>query len=114
MVCPPTGTFGLYNAPDTSCHLEQYALQYGLSLNVTYMSRDVSKAADKAARKHLETRKNGEKHPEIIYVFLQESTVPPATESGLNYYKLDGCIIGTDLNLDACTGVAAYTPPTSY
>lgn len=114
MVCPPTGTFGLYNAPDTSCHLEQYALQYGLSLNVTYMSRDVSKAADKTARKHLETRKNGEKHPEIIYVFLQESTVPPATESGLNYYELDGYIIGTDLNLDTCTDVAAYTPPTSH
>lgn len=112
MVCPPTGTFGLYNAPDASCHLEQYALQYGLSLNITYMSRDFSKAADKAAKEHLKSRKNGEKHPEIIYVFLQETTVPPTEESGLNYYKLDGYIIGTDWNLDACADVAAYTPPT--
>lgn len=111
MVCPPTGTFGLYNAPDVSCHLEHYALQYGLSLNVTYMSRDFSKAADEATAKHLQTRKNGERHPEIIYIFLQESTVPPAKESGLNYYEMDGYIIGTDLNLDSCPDVRPYTRP---
>ncbi len=108
MVCPPTGTFGLYNAPDVSCHLEHYALQYGLSLNVTYMSRDFSKAADEASAKHLQTRKNGEKHPEIIYVFLQKSTVPPAEESGLNYYEMDGFLIGTDLDLDSCPDVKPY------
>lgn len=111
MVCPPTGTYGLYNAPDVSCHLEHYALQYGLSLNVTYMSRDFSKAADAATAKHLQTRKNGEKHPEIIYVFLQESTVPPAEESGLNYYEMDGYIIGTDLGLDSCPDVSPYARP---
>lgn len=106
MFYPPT-EFGIECDPKTSCIFEMYALKYHLSLNVTYMSRDMSFFADAKTLAHFENRKDGETHPDIIYVFFKISDIPDAAISHLNYYEMDGYIVGTEQTLKNCK---AYTP----
>ncbi|MCR5144572.1 MAG: DUF6311 domain-containing protein [Lachnospiraceae bacterium] len=100
--------YGIECNPELSCIFEHYALEYNLSLNVTYMSRDMSSFADKKTLSHFKEREKGKSYPDIIYVFYDISEIPPAEESHLNYYKLDGYIVGTERQLN---GLISYYPP---
>lgn len=55
---------GLQCDPEISCLFEEYALAYDLSLNVTYMSRDMTKEADAATKKTFSTEKKRSFLPE--------------------------------------------------
>lgn len=95
---PPTH-YGLYCDPYVSCTFVAYANAYDLSCNITYLSRNLSLEADQATHAHFEQRKAGDAFPENIYVFFDISEVPPASQTDLHYYEIDGFIIGTDLDL---------------
>ena len=109
MFYPPTN-FGIYCDPYVSCNMAQYALKYDLSLNISYMSRNLSDSADQETLAHFETRKQGKTYPSVIYVFFDISDIPPTEESHLHYYLIDDWIIGTDLSLDQFPDVQTYSP----
>ena len=92
---PPT-QFGIECDPQTSCVLEEYALAHHMSLNVTYMSRDMSAQADKKTYQHFEERKKGNKFEDIIYIFFDISEIPSAKETGLQYFEADSYVIGVE------------------
>lgn len=106
MFYPPT-EFGIECDPHTSCVFETYALDYDLSLNISYLSRDMSSVADRKTLSHFKTRKEGASYPEIIYIFFDFSDIPDSAQSHLNYYVIDGYIVGTELTLQNCE---VYTP----
>ncbi len=92
MFYPPT-EYGLYEDGKTSVEFEIFALKHGLSLNNTYMSRNLCSFADEATLEHFKTLADGASHPDIIYVFfdcMDEDELPDADEYGLTYYSLDG------------------------
>lgn len=95
---PPT-QFGIECDPKTSCIFEEYALAHDISLNVTYMSRDMSRTADQKAYAHFEKRKAGEKFTHTLYIFFDISVIPPSEETHLQYYQVDGYVIGVEKSL---------------
>lgn len=95
---PPT-QFGIECDPKTSCIFEEYALAHDMSLNVTYMSRDMSRTADQKAYAHFEKRKAGEKFTHTLYIFFDISDIPPSEETHLQYYQVDGYVIGVEKSL---------------
>lgn len=108
MFYPPTH-YLLYCNPELSCRFEEYALQYDLSMNITYMSRDLSEQADKLTLEHFEQRMQGEQFSnDIIYVFGLTFDKPQPALVGLNYYLIDGYVIGTELDLSRYPDVASY------
>lgn len=108
MFYPPTN-FGIYCDPYVSCNMAQYALNYDLTLNVSYMSRNLSQEADETTLAHFQTRTQGKTYPSVIYIFFDISEIPPENESHLNYYLIDGWIVGTDLILDSFSDVQRYS-----
>ena len=99
--------YGIECNPELSCLFEEFALEYNLSLNVTYMSRDMSSFADKKTMKHFMDRENGLTDASIIYIFYDISDIPPAAQSHLNYYLLNGYVVGSDLYLE---NASRYNP----
>ena len=99
--------YGMECNPELSCIFEEYALEYNLSLNITYMSRDMSSFADKKTMKHFMDRENGLTDESIIYIFYDISDIPPADKSHLNYYLINGYVVGSDLNLE---NASRYNP----
>ena len=95
---PPT-QFGIECDPKTSCIFEEYALAYDMSLNVTYMSRDMSRTADQKTYAHFEKRKEGEEFTHTLYIFFDISDIPPSEETHLQYYQVDGYVIGVEKSL---------------
>ena len=95
---PPT-QFGIECDPKTSCIFEEYALAHAMSLNVTYMSRDMSRTADQKTYAHFEKRKEGEKFTHTLYIFFDISDIPPSEETHLQYYQVDGYVIGVEKSL---------------
>ncbi len=95
---PPT-QFGIECDPRTSCIFEEYALAHDMSLNVTYMSRDMSRTADQKTYAHFEKRKAGEKFTHTLYIFFDISDIPPSEETHLQYYQVDGYVIGVEKSL---------------
>ena len=88
---PPT-EYGLYEDGKTSVEFEIYAKKYGLSLNNTYMSRNLCSYADEDTLKHFENLAAGESYPDEIYVFfdnIPSDELPDTDVYGLKYYKLD-------------------------
>lgn len=104
----PSTHYLLYCNPELSCRFEEYALDYDLSLNITYMSRDLSDKADQKTYEHFTRRKNGETFPDIIYVFGRDFEKPDPKLVGLNYYLIDGYVIGTELDLSSHPDVEKY------
>lgn len=92
---PPT-QFGIECDPQTSCVFEEYALANDMSLNVTYMSRDMSEQADKKTYQHFEERKKGNRFEDILYIFFDISELPSAEETELQYFEADGYVIGVE------------------
>lgn len=107
---PPTH-YGLYCDPYVSCTFVEYAERYGLICNISYLSRNLSAEADDATYAHFQKRKAGVTFPKNIYVFFDISKVPPASETRLRYYEIDGYLIGTELDLDA---YASASPVSSH
>ena len=101
---PPT-EYGVECDPKTSCIFEEYALDYNLNLNVTYMSRDMSKQADQRTYEHFAERKAGQRYANIIYIFFESSQIPAEADSGLHYYLVDGYIVGTEQDLGTWDGI---------
>lgn len=104
----PSTHYLLYCNPELSCRFEEYALDYGLNLNITYMSRDLSSTADQKTYAHFKERMQGKSFPDIIYVFGESFKKPDAKIVGLNYYVIDGYIIGTELDLSHYSDVIEY------
>lgn len=104
----PSTHYLLYCNPELSCRFEEYALDYGLSLNITYMSRDLSDIADEKTYEHFGLRAQGESFPDIIYVFGNAFDKPDPELVGLNYYIIDGYVIGTEHNLSHYSDVLKY------
>ena len=92
---PPT-QFGIECDPQTSCVFEEYALAHHMSLNVTYMSRDMSAQADRKTYQHFEERKKGNKFEDLIYIFFDISEIPSAEETELQFFEADGYVIGVE------------------
>lgn len=107
----PTTHYLLYCNPELSCRFEEYALEHDLSLNVTYMSRNLSKEADEKTYAHFEERLAGERFPTTIYVFGLTFDKPDPTLVGLNFYYIDGYVIGTERDLSHYSDVEIYTLP---
>ena len=72
----------------------EYALRYDLTLNATYLARNVSTQKDTEITKHFDSLSRGERYRENIYVFPVESNVPTG-DYGLHYYRMDGIVVGT-------------------
>lgn len=106
----PPAHYGLYCDPFESCTFTAYADRYHLSCNITYLSRNLSAQADADTYSHFSQRKAGASFPENIYIFFDISEVPPASDTGLNYYKIDQRIVGTELDLSGYSGVDAFSP----
>ena len=109
MFYPPTHYLVNCN-PELSCRFAEYALEYDLSLNITYMSRDLSEQADAKTTAHFKERENGTSFPDIIYVFGETFDKPAPELVGLNYYMIDGYVIGTELDLADYPDITPYTP----
>ncbi len=105
MFCNPTSWYIQCN-PEFPCPFWEYALSYDLSLNVTYMSRDMTSLADQETKKHFQQRAAGASYPDIIYVFYKPSKIPSSEATHLNYYEIDGYFIGTEMDLSGITGVS--------
>ena len=100
---PPT-EYGLYEDGKTSVEFEIYGLKYGLTLNNSYMSRNLCSFADENTLTHFETMAAGESYPDNIYVFFDcigEDELPDPDVYGLKYYKLDKYIIGCNARYNA-------------
>ncbi len=95
---PPT-QFGIECDPKTSCIFEEYALAHDMSLNVTYMSRDMSRTADQKTYAHFEKRKQGEEYAHTLYIFFDISDIPSEEDVHLQYYEVDGYVIGVEKSL---------------
>lgn len=104
---PPTN-YLVYCNPELSCRFAEFALEYDLRLNITYMSRDLSQQADAKTKAHFEARTNEESFPDIIYVFGETFDKPAPELVGLNYYMIDGYIIGTERDLSHHTDITPY------
>ncbi len=93
---PPT-EYGLYEDGKTSVEFEIYALYHGLSLNNSYMSRNLCDFADRDTLSHFETIASGASYPDEIYVFFDNvSKLPDPSIYHLNYYKLNGYTVAVN------------------
>ena len=76
-----------------------YALKHDLSLNNSYLSRDLTSQADKKTLAEFEERKNGKRFPDTIYVFFERMDnyeVPDPETYGLEYRNIDGRRVAVD------------------
>lgn len=48
---------------------------------------------------HFEKRKEGEKFTHTLYIFFDISDIPPSEETHLQYYQVDGYVIGVEKSL---------------
>ena len=95
----PDTEYGLYLDCETSTNFQIYALKYDLSLNNTYMSRNLCDLADEKTMEHFASRSNGDSY-NYIYIFFDDTNVSALPESyHLNYYNIDGYTVGTELDL---------------
>ena len=103
---PPT-LEGLYYDNKTSMEFEILALKYGLNLNMTYMSRDLTAQADKQTLDLFEKRAEGYRDAGDIYIFFDAArdNLPDASKYGINYYEIDGYVVGTEHDLSGIAGV---------
>lgn len=96
--CPDTSDYVTLD-PALSCRFEHLALQYDLSLSITYMSRDVSSGANRYASDALDRRKGGTRDSNIIYIFSPKSPLPDSSSLGLKIYEIDGYLVGSERDL---------------
>jgi len=104
----PSTYYLLYLNPELSCRFEEYALEHDLSLNITYMSRNLSREADALTYLHFDERLNGTRFSDKIYIFGETFKKPDPSLVGLNYYLIDGYVVGTEMDLSDYSDVISY------
>lgn len=87
--------------PKDSCIFAVYAYKHHMALNASYTSRSSAQTADLNIARHFSERSQGNIFPDTLYIFSDLFDVPPAAETHLNYYLIDGYIIGTDQDLSS-------------
>ena len=95
---PPT-EYGLYEDGKASVEFEIYALRHDLSLNNSYMSRNLCDVADAATMEHFKSRAEGASYPRTIYIFfdcMSEDELPDPAVYHLTYYHTDGYTVGVE------------------
>ena len=95
---PPTFT-GLYLDKETNMDFLIYALKHDLSLNNSYLSRDLTSQTDKKTLAEFEERKEGKRFPDTIYVFFERMDnyeMPDPDMYGLEYRNIDGRRVAVD------------------
>ncbi len=86
--------------PYWSVVFEEYALENDMVLNAAYCSRDTTASADRYSDENLEKRIQGEKFPEVLYVFINREIMEEQSKKfRLNVYEYGNIYIGTDLDL---------------
>ncbi len=100
---PPT-EYGLYEDGKTSVEFEIYAQKHHLTLNNSYMSRNLCSQADEATLAHFDSMAAGSTYPREIYVFfdcIAPKDLPDPHTYHLKYFKLNGytVAVSTDHHL---------------
>ena len=96
VVYPPSQD--LYWDGISALTFEIFAKEHDMSMNMTYMSRDLTDFADEKTREEFEDRANGKTFPTHMYLFLsaKKEELPDGNKYNLNYYEIDGYIVGLD------------------
>ena len=96
VVYPPSSD--LYWDGISALTFEIFAHEHNMSMNMTYMSRDLTEFADEKTNAEFEERAKGKTYPNHMYLFLsaKENELPDSNIYNLNYYRIDGYIVGLD------------------
>ncbi len=96
VVCPPS--VDLYWDGISALTFEIFAKEHNMTMNMTYMSRDLTDFADERTKEEFEERTKGETFPDHMYLFLstKEDELPDSNRYNLNYYRIDGYTVGLD------------------
>ena len=96
VVYPPS--IDLYWDGISALTFEIFAKEQGMSMNMTYMSRDLTDYADERTRNEFKDMENGRTYPNHMYLFLsaKENELPDKEKYNLNYYHIDGYTVGID------------------
>lgn len=96
VTCPPSRDLYMDNLSAMS--FEIYAKEHDMSMNITYLSRNLSKYADRNTYEEFCNRGEGITYPNHMYLFLRadEEDLPDGDRFNLNYYYIDGYIVGLD------------------
>ena len=72
-----------------------------MSMNMTYMSRDLTKFADDKTYEEFDDMGEGNTYPGHMYIFLSATPdkLPEGDKYNLNYYYIDGYIVGLDKSI---------------
>lgn len=81
-----------YSTQNLGLLFEGYALDYSLTLNATYLSRDTSESRDTEIADHFKKLLAGERYSENIYTFPMEKNIPKK-DYRLNY-RVGNIVIG--------------------
>lgn len=94
--CP---TSNLYLDNPCALAIEALAEKNNMTMNMTYMSRDLTSYADQDVKKHFKSLAQNKKHPEYVYFFvgIDRNDLPQASTYHLQYYELDGFIVATNI-----------------
>lgn len=96
VVYPPSQD--LYWDGISALEFEIFAHEHDMTMNMTYMSRDLTEYADEATKAEFEDMKNGNTYPNHVYLFLsaKRDELPDENTYKLNYYFIDDYIVGLD------------------
>jgi len=72
------------------------------------MSRNLSREADALTYLHFDERLNGTRFSDKIYIFGETFKKPDPSLVGLNYYLIDGYVVGTEMDLSDYSDVISY------
>ena len=100
IVYPPSQD--LYWDGISALTFEIFAKEHDMSMNMTYMSRDLTEFADDKTREEFDDMAKGTTYPTHMYLFLsaKEDELPDKDKYNLNYYLIDGYIIGLDKSVN--------------
>ena len=96
VVYPPSQD--LYWDGISALTFEIFAYEHDMTMNMTYMSRDLTEYADEATIEAFDEMADGETHPDHMYLFLSatQDELPDGDKYNLDYYYIDGYIVGLD------------------
>ncbi len=99
IVCPPS--VDLYWDGISALTFEIFAKEHDMTMNMTYMSRDLTDFADEKTREEFDDMAKGKTYSTHMYLFLsaKEDELPDGNKYNLNYYSIDGYIVGLDKSI---------------
>ncbi|SEM26566.1 hypothetical protein SAMN04487770_13126 [Butyrivibrio sp. ob235] len=72
-------------------HIWLYAQENDMTMNVVYLSRDITGSVNKAVKKRFKNLEGDREYADTMYVFIDEL---PEDDKGLHYYYIDDVVIG--------------------